>query len=158
MNTSPEMDGCCEDEGQQTHRARLKCNHSCHQPQDWRDTLNKIWHRAHIPDFATDAKFAIENLIESLRLKSYEEGRDAQGQIDKDTYRKAHKIAEERGRAAVIDEILAEWPNTEAIPRAINKGKEFEMINNLELQNRAIGYNKGIRDGRAIIESKRTTK
>lgn len=31
----------------------------------WEDTLTKIWSRAHIPDFASDAKFAIENLIAS---------------------------------------------------------------------------------------------
>lgn len=46
-------------------------------PASWEDTLNKIWSRAHIPEFANDAKTAITGLITRIvqeeRQKSAEE-------------------------------------------------------------------------------------
>lgn len=57
---------------------RVSAPHKEIEPEGWEDTLEKIWSRAHIPEFATDAKFSIEGLIKSLlhteRQKGYEDG------------------------------------------------------------------------------------
>lgn len=46
-------------------------------PASWEDTLNKIWSRAHIPEFANDAKTAITGLITRIAQKERQAGRDA---------------------------------------------------------------------------------
>lgn len=104
--------------------------------------FDRIWFRSDIPDFALDAKFAIENLIESLRLKSYEEGAK---EFQKMGVWYDKGMAD--GRAAVIAELLAEMPQER------DSGTPREDQDDI-----SVAFNGALHAVKEIIESKRTTK
>jgi len=69
---------------------------------EWADQLEKIWGRAHIPDYANDAKIVIKSFIASL-LKDQREKLEAENENDFDSWIKQWK---EEGRTQERARIL----------------------------------------------------
>lgn len=187
MNTSPCCEECkrfddfnknIEAGTAETYCANPSC--PCHQPQDFREILRLLLEKNIAVDggaVATKYFHEIEILIESVivntetrcaqisakliqnaKEKSYEEGRTGSiqdaGYMQGEEYHKGVKA----GRAALIAELLAEWPKKKEMEvRELGKyaGKvDPGMVQNIGIK----GYNEGVEIGRAIIESKKHEK
>lgn len=85
------VDGCCKDKGQITHRARLKCNHSCYihdssTKETWKERFRKAYRVAY-EGILSEAQITkgnswFENFISQEIVKNYEQGyKDAYDQI-----------------------------------------------------------------------------
>lgn len=95
------MDISCRNE-------KCPCHSQPDHTEEWRESLTKIWYRAHVPDFAQDTKIAIEKLIEQVITHQRQQ---AQAEL----------------REELLGELKEAWIN-----KGINPGYHVQQMRNLE--------------------------
>lgn len=110
--------------------------------KDWKEKLTRIWSRAHIPDFAADAKLVIESLIAEVANSEYERGVQLTKEIARDA--KEHWI--ELGRREGAEAFRTR------LKEALVGIKYVEDVEGIKLPRDLMEYNRAIDAALRVVE------